>query len=102
MLLKIYEFITKLQKDIGNGAEIRLYAREGFFEIRVDWLNDNFYAQYLFTEIELAQVVDDSLPVNYFVAWFKNEYAHKVKAAEQTDGLSLLCPIHRQPGRGLR
>lgn len=80
MLLKIYEFITKLQAEIGDGAEVRLSAKDSALEIRVDWWDRDFHARRQFTEIELAQVVDDSLPVNYFVAWCKNEYARKVKA----------------------
>ena len=36
-LLEIHEFITKIQAEIGNGAEIRLSSRDGVFEVRVDW-----------------------------------------------------------------
>lgn len=80
MLLKIYEFTTKLQAEIGDGAEVRLSARDNVLEIRVDWWDRDFHARRQFTEIELAQVADDSLPINYFVAWCKNEYARKIKA----------------------
>jgi hypothetical protein len=80
MLLKIYELITKLQSEIGDEAEIRLSARDGVLEIRVDWWQKDFHARHQFTEIELAKVVDETMPLNYFVVWCKNEYARKVKA----------------------
>ena len=79
MLLKIYEFIAKLQAEIGD-AEVRLSARNNALEIRIDWWDRDFHALRQFTEVELAQVADDSMPVNLFVAWCKNEYARTVKA----------------------
>jgi len=80
MLLKIYELITKLQTEIGDDAEVRLSASDGVLEIRVDWWQKDFHARHQFTEIELAKVVDESMPINYFVTWCKSEYARKVKA----------------------
>lgn len=80
MLLKIYKFISQVQAEIGNDSEVRLYAREGALEIRVDWWDKDFHARRQFTEIELAKVAEDNLPVSFFVAWCKNEYARKIKA----------------------
>jgi len=80
MLLKIYELIKKLQSEIGDDAEVRFSARDSVLEIRVDWWQKDFHARHQFTEIELAKVVDETMPLNYFVAWCKNEYARKVKA----------------------
>jgi hypothetical protein len=79
-LLKIYELITKLQAEIGDGAEVRLSAKDRVLEIRVDWRERGFHARYQLTEIKLAEVVDETMLLNYFAAWCKNEYARKVKA----------------------
>lgn len=79
MLLKIYELITKLQTEIGNGAEVRLFVRDSALQIRVDWMDNDFHGRQQFTEIELMQMADESLAINYSVSRFKNEYARKIK-----------------------
>lgn len=76
MLLEIYEFITKAQVEIGNGAEIRLYVRNGVLEIRVDWWDDDFHACYRLKEEYLRQQEGDDGSIARFVAWCKNEYAN--------------------------
>lgn len=80
MLLKIYEFIQKLQDEIGDEAEIRLAAINGILEIRVDWWVVDFHANRQFSENELRQVADESLPISHFVSWCKYEYDRKVKS----------------------
>jgi hypothetical protein len=80
MLLKIYELIKKIEGEIGNDATVRLSAGEGTFIIRVDWWDDDFHAMHHFSNTELAQIVDDSLPLNYFVEYCKKEYARKKSA----------------------
>jgi hypothetical protein len=79
MLLEIYELIKKLESEIGNEATVRLSAGEGTFIVRVDWGDDDFHAMHHFSEIELAQIVDDNIPLNYFVEYCKKEYARKKK-----------------------
>lgn len=76
-MLKIYEFITKMQRLIGNNAEVRLSARDEFFIIRVDWRDDDFRAQRQFDEVELSQIVDDGLMLDHFVNYCRNAYARK-------------------------
>lgn len=80
MLLKIYELITKLQAEIGNAAEVWLFVREDVLELRVDWRNDDFHARHQFSKFELENLVSEEAPLNYFVAWCKNEYARKKSA----------------------
>lgn len=81
MLLKIYEFIQKLQDEIGNEAEIRLAAINGILEIRVDWWRVDFHANRQFSENELRQVfADESMVISHFVSWCKYEYDRKVKS----------------------
>lgn len=79
MLLKIYEFIKKLQAEIGDGAEVRLSANDNALEIRVDWWDKDFHARRQLSEIELAYIADDNNPTDYFIAWCRNEYIRKVK-----------------------
>lgn len=98
MLLEVYEFITKAQAEIGNGAEIRLSVRDcvveigeipefsvgnGVLEIRVDWWNDDFHACYKCKEKDLRQQGGDDRFIARFVAWCKNEYANSEYTEER-------------------
>ena len=80
MLLKIYELIKKLENEIGNDATVRLSAGKDTFIIRIDWWDDDFHAMHHFSDIELSQIVDDSMPLNYFVEYCKKKYARKKSA----------------------
>ena len=76
-MLKIYEFIIKMQELIGNNSEVRLLARNQRFIIRVDWWDDGFHAMREFTERELSQVVDEGILLDYFVNYCRRSYAKK-------------------------
>lgn len=80
MLLKIYEFITKLQAEIGNDAEVWLLVRDDALELRVDWQEDNLHARHRFSKFDLENVANEEAPLSYFVAWCKSEYSRKKKA----------------------
>jgi hypothetical protein len=79
-LLKIYKFIIKMQELVGDNAEVRLQARDNSLILRVDWWGDDFHAQRAISEIELSQVVDDGLLLDYFVDYCRNARANKKRS----------------------
>lgn len=80
MLLKIYELIKKLESEIGNGATVRLSSGKCTLIVRVDWWDDDFHLLIHWSDTELAQIADDSLPLNYFIEYCKKEYTRKKSA----------------------
>ena len=75
MLIKIYELITKLQDQIGNGVEISLRVKHGVLEIRADWWGEDLHTAHQFAEADLAQVKNDNSPIDFIVDQRKKDYA---------------------------
>jgi len=78
MLIDFYNTITKMEKLIGNGAKVRLSVVNNPIssgvEIKVDWLDRDFHARYLFSLQQLAKCDDENLVLDNLIAWCKNEY----------------------------
>ena len=74
MLLKTFEFIEKLQSEIGNGAHVWVQISDGRLEIRVDWWDVDFHARHTRSKDELEKLEDEEDWLIYLAAWCRNQY----------------------------
>ncbi|MGB2748432.1 MAG: hypothetical protein WBC34_09535 [Thiofilum sp.] len=79
MLLNTFEFIEKLQSEIGNDARVWVHISDGRLEIRVDWWGIDFHARRSLSKTELEKLDEEEDWLNYFVSWCKHHYDKKME-----------------------
>ena len=73
-MLKIYELIKQAESEIGNGARVHFYMTDNMLTVRVDW-PDDYRAMKYFSEVALADAIDDGMLLRLFIRDCKIEYA---------------------------
>jgi hypothetical protein len=77
MLLQIYNLIVEMEKNIGDGSQVRIQTEHDNLIIRVDWWVTDFHFMRMMSKIELSTIVDDSILVAHFVKEAKYRYQNR-------------------------
>lgn len=82
LLLKIFELIKRLEKDIGNDCIVGFYASQEDIVIHILWRKDDLTLSHIFNLKGLEFVFEELVPINTFVDFCKKQYLVKMKEKE--------------------